>query len=457
MSGKLQFPDELAVAKYHEHRGLSDISRGVYMGKQVLSLILGGGVGARLFPLTQQRSKPAVPLGGKYRLIDITVSNCINSGMHYIYVLTQFNSASLNRHISRTYRFSRFSDGFVEILAAEQTPENKNWFQGTADAVRQVMMHIEDFAPEHVLILSGDHLYQMDYGKFLAHHKETDADVTVSVIPTDHSRASSFGLLKTDDDGKIIEFSEKPPADELEAMRVDTSKLGLSPEEAERRPFIASMGVYLFKYEALRELLKNTSHTDFGGEVIPEAIGKYKMQAHLFSGYWEDIGTIRSFFNANLDLASVMPKFNLFDADAPIFTRPRYLPSTKFQGSCSITNSLITEGCILNSVTITRSVIGVRSRIESGSVLENALMMGADAYQALPELARDRKEGLPWVGIGENTVIRNAIIDKNVRIGSNVRILNEGGLQEHDGGNFYIREGVVIVPKGATITDGTII
>jgi glucose-1-phosphate adenylyltransferase len=427
------------------------------MGKQVLSLILGGGVGARLFPLTQQRSKPAVPLAGKCRLIDITVSNCINSGLHHIYVLTQFNSASLNRHISRTYRFSRFSDGFVEILAAEQTPENKSWFQGTADAVRQVLVHIEDFDPEHVLILSGDHLYQMDYSKFLAHHKERNADVTVSVIPTDQARASSFGLLKTDDQGRIVEFREKPPADELEAMRVDTSKLGLSPEEAAERPFIASMGVYLFKYEALREMLKNTSYADFGGELLPAAIGKYNVQAYLFTGYWEDIGTIRSFFNANLDLASVMPKFNLFDADAPIFTRPRYLPSTKFQGPCSITNSLVTDGCILNSVTISRSIIGIRSRIEGGSVVENMLMMGADSYQALPELARDRKEGLPWVGIGENTLVRNAIIDKNVRIGSNVRIVNEAGLDYHDGGNYYIREGIVVVPKGATITDGTII
>ena len=427
------------------------------MAKQVLSLILGGGVGARLFPLTQQRSKPAVPLAGKCRLIDITVSNCINSGLHHIYVLTQFNSASLNRHIARTYRFSRFSDGFVEILAAEQTPDNKGWFQGTADAVRQVMMHIEDFAPEHVLILSGDHLYQMDYSKFIAHHKQSNADVTVSVIPTDHSRASGFGLLKTDDEGRIVEFREKPPADELEAMRVDTSKLGLNPEEAEQRPFIASMGVYLFKYDALREMLKNTSYTDFGGEVIPAAIGKYNVQAYLFSGYWEDIGTIRSFYNANLDLASVLPKFNLFDTEAPIFTRPRYLPGTKFQGPCSITNSLISEGCILNSVTISRSVIGIRSRVEGGSVIENTMMMGADSYQALAELARDRKEGLPWVGIGENTVIRNAIIDKNVRIGSNVRIVNEADAQEHDGGNYYIREGIVIIPKGATITDGTII
>lgn len=427
------------------------------MSKRVLALILGGGAGSRLFPLTQERSKPAVPLGGKYRLIDITVSNCINSGIHYIYVLTQFNSASLNRHIARTYRFSRFSDGFVEILAAEQTLENKNWFQGTADAVRQVLVHVDSFNPSHVLILSGDHLYQMDYRKFLDRHLETNADVTVSVIPTDESRASSFGLLKTDDANRIVEFREKPPRDQLDGMRVDTTKLGLNAEEAAHRPFIASMGVYLFRYETLRQMLKDTGYTDFGGEVIPAAIENGRVQAYLFSDYWEDIGTISSFFYANLDMASPMPKFNLFDAEAPIFTRPRYLPSTKYGGDCEIENALISDGCILNRAHINHAVIGVRSRIESGARLEHTLMMGADFYQALPELANDRRDGLPWVGIGENTTIRRAIIDKNVRIGANVRIVNEAKLDYHDGGNYYIREGIVVVPKGATITDGTII
>ncbi|MGH9833045.1 MAG: sugar phosphate nucleotidyltransferase, partial [Blastocatellia bacterium] len=366
------------------------------------------------------------------------------------------NSASLNRHIARTYRFSRFSDGFVEILAAEQTPENKNWFQGTADAVRQVMVHVREFDPSHVLILSGDHLYQMDYRKFINRHLDKDADVTVSVIPTDESRASNFGLLKTDDEGRIVEFREKPPADQLDAMRVDTTKLGLNPEEAERRPFIASMGVYLFKYEALRELLKDDKYKDFGGEVIPAAIGHYRVQAYLFNGHWEDIGTINSFYHANLDLASVMPKFNLFDADAPIYTRPRYLPGTKFV-DCEIKDSLISDGSILNRVKISHSVIGIRSRIESGSELEDTLMMGADYYQSLQELADDRQHGFPWIGIGENTVIRKAIIDKNVRIGSNVRILNEAGHENFDGDNYYIREGIVVIPKGSTITDGTII
>ncbi|MGH9767905.1 MAG: glucose-1-phosphate adenylyltransferase, partial [Blastocatellia bacterium] len=417
------------------------------MSKQILSIILGGGVGSRLFPLTKERSKPAVPLGGKYRLIDITVSNCINSGLHYIYVLTQFNSASLNRHIARTYRFSRFSDGFVEILAAEQTLENKKWFQGTADAVRQIMVHVREFDPSHVLVLSGDHLYQMDYRKFINRHLESNADVTVSVIPTDHERASSFGLLKTDDEGRVVEFSEKPYGAQLDAMRVDTTKLGLIPDEAERRPFIASMGVYLFRYNALRELLKDDKYKDFGSEVLPMSIGTYNVRGYLFNGYWEDIGTISSFFNANLDLASVMPKFNLFDAEAPIYTRPRYLPSSKLV-DCDIKDSLISEGCILNRVAITHSVIGIRSRIESGTRLENTLVMGADYYQSLPELADDRQHGLPWVGIGENTIIRKAIIDKNVRIGSNVRILNEAGHEQYDGDNYYIREGIIVIPKG---------
>ena len=426
------------------------------MSRQVLALILGGGAGSRLFPLTKERSKPAVPMGGKYRLIDIPVSNCINSGIHNIYVLTQFNSASLNRHISQTYRFSRFSDGFVEILAAEQTPENKDWFQGTADAVRQVMMHIGDFNPKHVLILSGDHLYQMDYRKFLNRHLEKGADVTVSVIPCDESRATGFGLLKTNDEGRVVEFREKPPPDELAGMHVDTTRLGLTPEDAERRPYIASMGVYLFKFDVLRELLKDEGNTDFGGQVIPAAIGASNVQGYLFNGYWEDIGTIRSFYHANLDLAAVMPKFNLFDAEAPIYTRPRFLPSTKFV-DCEIKDSLISDGSILNRVTLDHCVIGIRSRIENFSRVEHTLMMGADQFQSLEDLSKDRQHGLPWVGIGENSHIRGAIIDKNVRIGSNVKILNEAGHEHFDSENYFIREGIVIVPKGAMITDGTII
>jgi len=424
--------------------------------KKVLALILGGGQGARLFPLTLHRSKPAVPLGGKYRLIDITVSNCINSDVLHIYVLTQFNSASLNRHISRTYRFSPFSDGFVEILAAEQTPENRNWFQGTADAVRQVMMHISDFEPEHVLILSGDHLYQMDYRRFLKRHLETEAHVSVSVIPCEEKSASGFGLLKTNDEGRLIEFREKPPLDQLPAMRVDTTSFGLTREEADRRPYLASMGVYLFRFETLRELLKDDQYTDFGGEVIPAAIESYDVRAHLFNGYWEDIGTISSFYHANLDMASVIPKFNLFNADAPIFTRPRFLPGSKLI-DCELKNSIVSDGCILNRVSVINSIVGLRSRVQNYARIEYSLVMGSDYYQTIDDLELERRRGLPWIGIGENTVIRRAIIDKNVRIGSNVRILNEAGRDHHDGDNYFIREGIVIVPKGTIITDGTII
>ncbi len=426
------------------------------MKRQVLALILGGGQGSRLFPLTQERSKPAVPLGGKYRLIDITVSNCINSDISCIYVLTQFNSASLNRHISQTYRFSGFSSGFVEILAAEQTPGNKNWFQGTADAVRQIMMHINDFDPDHVLILSGDHLYQMNYQEFYKRHLETNADVTISVIPTDQSRASSFGLLKTNDDGRIVEFREKPPVDQLAEMWVDTAQLGLNPAEAQSRCYLASMGVYFFKISALRALLADEKYTDFGGEVIPAAIDKYKVQAHLFDKYWEDIGTISSFFHANLDLANNLPKFNLFNTEMPIYTRRRFLPSSKFL-DCHIEKSLISEGCILNKVSIIDSVIGIRSRIGEGTRIEKTLMMGADFYQSLNDLDKEQASGRPLVGVGSNTIIRKAIIDKNVRIGSNCKILNEAGLEYHDGPNYFIREGIIVIPKGVTIPDETVI
>ena len=430
--------------------------QGVPMKDRNLAVILGGGQGSRLFPLTQQRSKPAVPFGGKYRLIDITVSNCINSRIDNIYVLTQFNSASLNRHIAQTYRLSRFSDGFVEILAAEQTPENRNWFQGTADAVRQVMLHLEDYGPDRVLILSGDHLYQMDYQKFIDNHIETNADVSISVIPTDASRASSFGLLKTDDRGRIVEFREKPPPDQLPGMLVDTTRLGLSPAEATERCYLASMGVYLFNMPTLRELLADERFTDFGGELIPAAIERHQVQAYLFKEHWEDIGTIKSFFDANLDLAKVKPDFNLYDAESPIYTHPRSLPGSKCL-DCVIRRSLISEGCILNQVTIEESVIGIRSRVEKYSRLETTLMLGADHFQTIDELDADRAIGRPCVGVGENTIIRRAILDKNSRIGSNVRILNEARLQHFDGENYFIREGIVIIPKGATIPDGTVI
>src|SRR6201993_2470918 len=341
----------------------------------LLAVILGGGAGKRLFPLTAQRSKPAVPLGGEYRVVEVPILNCINSDVIRMVVLTQYNSASLNRHIATTYRFSPFADGFVEVLAAEQTPESGEWFQGTADAVRQVLPHIRDWRIETLLILSGDHLYRMDYRKFLKRHFDTNADITISVIPIPPDSASEFGLLKTDSDGRIIEFREKPTGETLEQMRVDTTSFGLSPDEARARPFLASMGIYVFKYDRLEEVLaEDTSRLDFGKEVIPGSIQKYNVQAYLFDGYWEDIGTIAAFYKANLDMASAIPPFNLFDAEAPLFTRARYLPPSKFN-SCEIRDSIISEGCIINGAKINRSLIGLRSRIAEGTSIDAAYMM----------------------------------------------------------------------------------
>ena len=427
--------------------------------ENVVSVILGGGAGTRLFPLTKERAKPAVPLGGKYRLIDVPVSNCINSGITQIFVLTQYNSASLNRHISRTYRFSSFSTGFVEVLAAEQRLDSPEWFQGTADAVRQTIPHIRDWRVNTVLILSGDHLYRMDYRKFLQRHVETNADVTVSVIPCRPDEAKDFGLLKTDNQGKIIEFKEKPKGDALESMRVDTTQFGLSEEEAANRPFLASMGIYIFKYERLIEFLKeDESRVDFGKEIIPAAIEKYNVQAHFFQDYWEDIGTIRAFYEANLDLASPLPKFNFFNTDAPIYTRSRYLPPSKVH-NCDIDNAMISEGCILNGVYARNSIIGLRSRIDRGTRIENSIIMGSDFFESIEEIQNNVNRNFPHVGIGQNTVIRRAIIDKNTRIGNNVQLINKDNLETADDANgcWYIREGIIIIPKNATINDGTVV
>lgn len=426
---------------------------------KLLAVILGGGAGNRLYPLTQQRSKPAVPLGGKYRLVDIALSNCINSDILRTFVLTQYNSASLNRHIAQTYRFSQFSNGFVEILAAEQTPENRQWFQGTADAVRQVLPHISDWGIDTLLILSGDHLYRMDYSKFLERHHQSNADVTVSVVPCDRESASEFGLLKIDDTGRIIEFKEKPKGAELDTMQVDTSTLGLDPQEAQRRPFLASMGIYLFKYDKLERLLtEDRDAVDFGKEVIPAAIKSENVQAYLFDGYWEDIGTIGAFYRANLDLTSKIPKFNLFDAEAPVFTRARYLPPSKIEET-EINDSIISDGCIITGAKVSNSVIGLRSRISKGAQIDSSFMMGADFYQTFEDMRNDLNKGLPRVGIGEGTLIRRAIIDKNTRIGKNARLLNEAGVVEIDGpdGSYFIRDGIIILPKNAVIPDGSVI
>jgi len=430
--------------------------------KEVLSIILGGGAGTRLYPLTKLRAKPAVPLASKYRLIDIPVSNCINSELFKIYVLTQFNSASLNRHLSRSYTFSGFSEGFVEVLAAQQTPENPNWFQGTADAVRQYLWLFTEWDVEEYLILSGDHLYRMDYREFIQRHRETNADITISVVPMDERRASDFGLMKIDESGRVIDFSEKPKGDALKSMAVDTTVLGLSAEEAKQFPYIASMGIYVFKRDVLLKLLKESpERTDFGKEIIPTSANDYNVQAYLFNGYWEDIGTIEAFYEANMALTQQpRPPFSFYDEKAPIYTRPRYLPPTKML-DCVVKESIIAEGCILKECSIVHSVLGVRSRIESGCIIEDTMIMGADYFEPFSERSSGQScsDNKISMGIGRETTIRRAIVDKNARIGCNVQIINKDHVQEAERENlgFYIRSGIVVVIKGATIPDGTII
>ena len=428
--------------------------------KKVLAIILGGGAGTRLYPLTKLRAKPAVPLAGKYRLIDIPVSNCINSEIFKIYVLTQFNSASLNRHIARTYSFAGFTEGFVEVLAAQQTPENLSWFQGTADAVRQYLWLFEEWDVDEYLILSGDHLYRMDYRQFIQRHRETGADITLSVIPIDERRASDFGLMKINESGRVVDFSEKPKGEALKKMQVDTTVLGLNQEQAEQQPYIASMGIYVFKKDVLIKLLKEASErTDFGKEIIPDAASDYNVQAYLFNDYWEDIGTIEAFYNANLTLTQQpRPPFSFYDEQAPIYTRARYLPPSKLL-DCHVTQSIIGEGCILKNCRIENSVLGVRSRIESGCIIQDSMIMGADMYQPFAERQSDCDHRSVPLGIGSNTIIRRAIIDKNTHIGCDVQIVNKDNVQEaeRESQGFYIRSGIVVVLKNAVIPDGTII
>jgi glucose-1-phosphate adenylyltransferase len=428
--------------------------------KKVLSIILGGGAGTRLYPLTKLRAKPAVPLAGKYRLIDIPVSNCINSEIYKIYVLTQFNSASLNRHLSRAYNFSGFSDGFVEVLAAQQTKDSPDWFQGTADAVRQYLSIIEDWDVDEVVILSGDHLYRMDYRLFVERHRETNADITLSVVPISEKNASEFGLMKIDPSGRVVEFSEKPKGAELQSMRVDTTKLGLNAEQAAEKPYIASMGIYVFKKQVLVDLLnKSLEQTDFGKEIIPGASETHNIQAYLFDGYWEDIGTIESFYDANLALTQQpTPPFSFYDEKAPIYTRSRHLPPTKLLDA-QVTESMIGEGCIIKKCRIHHSVLGVRSRIMEGCTIEDSLIMGSDFYEPAPERKTQSETGGIPMGIGSNCTIRRAIIDKNARIGADVMIINKENVQEaqREDLGYYIRSGIVVVLKNATIPNGTII
>lgn len=415
----------------------------------VVAVVLGGGKGTRLFPLTLVRSKPAVPMGGKYRIIDIPVSNCLNSEIYRIFVLTQFNSASLNRHIAQTYKFSLFSQGFVDILAAEQTMENVNWFQGTADAVRQSLKHIMSQEPHHILILSGDQLYQMDYRLMHAHHLSSGADITVAALPVAPSRASSFGVLKVNEKGRIVRFREKPKGkDEIEQMTSPGIFRGHFGIAGRGTQILASMGIYLFNPSVLEELLRDEKMVDFGHHIIPRAIEGFKVFAYPFDDYWEDIGTIRAFFQANLDLTGERPRFNLFDRQAPIFTHPRFLPASRIQ-DCQVRSSIVSEGCIISGATIEQSVIGIRSVIGKGTVLRRTLVMGADFYE------RPRKRQNIRLGIGAGCRIQNAIIDKNGRIADGVRIRDHSRSADFDSPNYYIRDGIVVIPKGAVLPPGS--
>ncbi|KAF7813785.1 glucose-1-phosphate adenylyltransferase large subunit 3, chloroplastic/amyloplastic [Senna tora] len=436
--------------------------------RTVVAVILGGGAGTRLFPLTKRRAKPAVPIGGAYRLIDVPMSNCINSGINKVYILTQFNSQSLNRHIARAYSSASgvtFGDGYVEVLAATQTPgvEGKSWFQGTADAVRQFHWLFEDPRSkniEDVLILSGDHLYRMNYMDFVQNHRESGADITLSCLPMDDSRASDFGLMKIDNNGRILSFSEKPKGADLKAMQVDTTVLGLSRDEAQKKPYIASMGVYVFRKEILLNLLRWRFPTanDFGSEVIPASAREFYMKAYLFNDYWEDIGTIRSFFEANLALTEHPPRFSFYDAAKPTYTSRRNLPPSKID-NCKIVDSIISHGSFLTNSFIEHSVVGIRSRINSNVHFKDTVMLGADFYETDDEVSALLAEGKVPLGIGENAKIKDCIIDKNARIGSNVVIANSEGIQEADRSSegFYIRSGVTIILKNSVIKDGLVI
>ena len=438
--------------------------------KSVAAVILGGGAGTRLYPLTKSRAKPAVPIGGAYRLIDVPMSNCLNSGISKMYILTQFNSVSLNRHLARTYNFGNGimygGNGFVEVLAATQTPGlgGKEWFQGTADAVRQYSWLFEDIKNKDVqdiVILSGDHLYRMDYMAFVDRHREVNADITIGCLPMDDERASDFGLMKIDNTGRITEFAEKPEGDELKAMQVDTTVLGLTADEAKGNPYIASMGIYVFKKSALVSFLnaEYPKDNDFGGEIIPKAAADgYHVQAYLFNDYWEDIGTIKSFFEANLALAKNPPQFEFYDARAPIYTSPRFLPPAKIE-KCHVKDAIISHGCSIADCTVENAIVGLRSQVGRGCTIKRAMIIGADFYESDEQKAKVIAEGGVPVGIGEGCTISNAIIDKNARIGKNCVITNEAGVEEleDEENGVYIRSGIVTILRNATIPDGTVI
>ena len=423
----------------------------IEMNSKVLSVVLGGGQGSRLYPLTDTRSKPAVPIAGKYRLVDIPISNCLNSGIERIFVVTQFNSASLNKHIKNTYHFSFFSEAFVDILAAEQTPGNSTWFQGTADAVRQSLGHLTQHQCDYVLILSGDQLYQMDFGEMVRNHESSGAEISIATIPVNARDASDFGILKADENNLITSFIEKPKRELLPDWRSDVGE----DLKKKGKEYLASMGIYLFNRKLLLELLENNTRTDFGKEIIPQSLEDHKVISYKFEGYWTDIGNIHSFFEANIGLTDDIPEFNLFDKKL-IYSRARMLPPSKISGT-TLEKTIIADGCIINASRIERSVIGIRTRIGIGTTIVNSYVMGGDRYQTLNELEDAAQSKLPVMGIGERCYIKNAIIDKNCFIGDDVRINGGNHLENGDFKTHTIKDGIVVVKKLAVIPNGTVI
>lgn len=413
---------------------------------EVLTLILGGGRGTRLFPLTLMRSKPAVPIGGKYRLIDVPISNCLHAGLRRIFVLTQFNSASLNRHIAQTYRLDHFTDGFVEILAAEQTPEHSNWFQGTADAVRQAMRHFVGYEADYYLILAGDHLYRMDFTRLIAAHVESGADVTVAAQPVGPADAPAMGIFLFDPDGQIVGFEEKPPP----ARLAEIERTHPAPPGFPDRPFVASMGVYVFSRRVLLDVLHASPAVDFGREIIPATLGTHRVHAYFYEGYWADVGTIEAFYDANVLLTARQAAFTFYDPERPIYTHPRFLPGCRIDG-CTIDRAIVAEGTFLDRCVVEESVVGIRMHIDRDARVSRSVLLGADYYEERPE------PGVPRLGIGRRAVLDRVIVDKNARIGDDVRLVNERNVTETDAENYYIRGGIIVVPKGATIPQGTVV
>ena len=420
----------------------------------VIAVILGGGAGTRLYPLTAARSKPAVPIAGKYRLVDIPISNCINSNIQRMFVLTQFNSASLNKHIKNTYHFSAFGSGFVDILAAEQTPDNPGWYQGTADAVRQSLRHIKNNDFDYILILSGDQLYQMDFAVMLNNHIEKNADISIATIPVGDKDAPEFGILKVDENNYITSFIEKPKKDILKDWSSDTGE----QMQQQGRNYLASMGIYIFNRNVMQDLLMehHPDATDFGKEIIPSSINNHTVLSYQYDGYWTDIGNISSFFEANLALTSDVPTFNLFDSERPVFTRPRMLPPAKISGT-TLEKTMIAEGCIILASRIENTVMGIRSRVGHGTTIVNCYLMGSDIYETLEQITYYNEKGMPGMGIGDRCYIKNAIVDKNCRIGNDVRINGGTHLENTDHELYTVKDGIVVIKKGAVIPDGFVI